>query len=235
MESNHPALGIHADARLALQALLETVRGAGGRVGAGAGTRGAGPGAGRIATQQLTLEQGLLASIRAALPARSPSFWDMTILSYWAWSAFDPRGTNTMHSAQGAGGLGYAFPAALGAAVADPTYPVLAVSGDGGALYCIAELATARQYDLNVTWLIVDDGGYGILREYMTDAFGAGDGHGTVATGFRGAGRVVRASRGYGRHRRHWRRTSRRRWRNRARRWWCFRRCCGCSRRRTLG
>jgi acetolactate synthase-1/2/3 large subunit len=77
-----------------------------------------------------------------------------------------------MHSAQGAGGLGYGFPAALGAAAADPTHPVLAVSGDGGALYSIAELATARQYDLNVTWLIVDDGGYGILREYMTDAFG---------------------------------------------------------------
>lgn len=49
---------------------------------------------------------------------------------------------------------------------------MLAVSGDGGALYSIAELATAKQYDLNVTWLIVDDGGYGILREYMTDAFG---------------------------------------------------------------
>ena len=49
---------------------------------------------------------------------------------------------------------------------------MLAVSGDGGAMYSIAELATARQYDLPVTWLIVDDGGYGILREYMTDAFG---------------------------------------------------------------
>jgi acetolactate synthase-1/2/3 large subunit len=96
----------------------------------------------------------------------------MTILAYWAWSAFDAKGPNHMHSAQGAGGLGYAFPAALGAAVADPTRPVLAVSGDGGALYSIAELATARQHDLNVTWLIVDDGGYGILREYMTEAFG---------------------------------------------------------------
>ena len=48
----------------------------------------------------------------------------------------------------------------------------LAVSGDGGAMYSIAELATARQHDADVTWLIVDDGGYGILREYMTDAFG---------------------------------------------------------------
>ncbi|MGW7647309.1 thiamine pyrophosphate-binding protein [Streptomyces bobili] len=172
LEANHPALGIHADARLALQALLETVS---------KREDGAAPErvrsvltkvADRIVAQQLTLEQDVLASVRRALPASSPSFWDMTILAYWAWSAFDPKGPNRMHSAQGAGGLGYAFPAALGAAVADPTYPVLAVSGDGGALYSIAELATARQYDLNVTWLIVDDGGYGILREYMTEAFG---------------------------------------------------------------
>ncbi|CAM5376679.1 thiamine pyrophosphate-binding protein [Streptomyces griseorubiginosus] len=172
LESNHPALGIHADARLALQALLETVspredtqapdrvREVLARVSE------------RIAAQELTLEQDLLASVRQALPAGSPSFWDMTILAYWAWSAFDAKGSNLFHSAQGAGGLGYGFPAALGAAVADPSHPVLAVSGDGGALYSIAELATARQYDLNVTWLIVDDGGYGILREYMTDAFG---------------------------------------------------------------
>ena len=39
-------------------------------------------------------------------------------------------------------------------------------------MYSIAELATARQHDADVTWLIVDDGGYGILREYMTGAFG---------------------------------------------------------------
>ena len=54
---------------------------------------------------------------------------------------------------------------------------MLAVSGDGGAMYGLAELATARQHDLDVTWLIVDDGGYGILREFMTSAFGAA--HGT--------------------------------------------------------
>ncbi|MET9729776.1 thiamine pyrophosphate-binding protein [Streptomyces sp. NPDC006458] len=172
LESNHPALGIHADARLAVQALLETV------------SRREDPTApervrevlakvrDRIASQELALEQQVLASVRAALPADSPSFWDMTILAYWAWSAFDAKGPNHMHSAQGAGGLGYGFPAAIGAAAADPTRPVLAVSGDGGALYSIAELATAKQYDLPVTWLIVDDGGYGILREYMTDAFG---------------------------------------------------------------
>ena len=172
LESNHPALGIHADARLALQALLETVTPRADTEAPERVRTVLAKVADRIASQELTLEQEVLASVRGALPADSPSFWDMTILAYWAWSAFDPKGPNRMHSAQGAGGLGYGFPAALGAAVADPTRPVLAGSGDGGALYSVAELATARQYDLNVTWLIVDDGGYGILREYMTDAFG---------------------------------------------------------------
>ncbi|MFB8755022.1 thiamine pyrophosphate-binding protein [Streptomyces nigra] len=172
LESNHPALGIHADARLALQALLETVSGRHDESAPARVREVLAKVAARIAAQDLTLEQEVLASVRRALPAGSPSFWDMTILAYWAWSAFDAKGPNRMHSAQGAGGLGYGFPAALGAAAADPTRPVLAVSGDGGALYSIAELATARQYGLDVTWLIVDDGGYGILREYMTDAFG---------------------------------------------------------------
>ncbi|TGB00631.1 thiamine pyrophosphate-binding protein [Streptomyces sp. MZ04] len=173
LESNHPALGIHADARLALSALLETIDApredpsAPERVKAVLDLV-----RDRIAAQDLTLEQQVLASVRAALPDTSPSFWDMTILAYWAWSAFDARHPNTMHSAQGAGGLGYGFPAAIGAAAADPSKPVLAVSGDGGAMYSIAELASAKQHDLPVTWLIVDDGGYGILREYMADAFG---------------------------------------------------------------
>ncbi|MFC7931481.1 thiamine pyrophosphate-binding protein [Streptomyces cinereoruber] len=176
LESNHPALGIHADARLALQAILETV---GERTDPTAPERVAavlGRVRDRLAAQDLGLEQRVVAAVREALPARAPSFWDMTILAYWAWSAFDARHPNTMHSAQGAGGLGYAFPAALGAAVADPSGPVLAVSGDGGAMYSLAELATARQYGLDVTWLIVDDGGYGILREYMTDAYGEATG-----------------------------------------------------------
>ncbi|MFM9611037.1 thiamine pyrophosphate-binding protein [Streptomyces niveiscabiei] len=176
LESNHPALGIHADARLAVQALLETVAD---RADEQAPVRvrelldKVGE---RLAGQQLGLEQGVLAAVRRALPKGAASFWDMTILGYWAWAGFDAGAPNLMHSAQGAGGLGYAFPAALGAAAADPTRPVLAVSGDGGALYSVAELATARQYGFDVTWLVVDDGGYGILREYMTDAFGEATG-----------------------------------------------------------
>lgn len=180
LEANHAALGIHADAWIALEQLAATVRDRAREAGGPGRTEAAAEAVAgvlrrvrkRIDGQGLEPEQAVLAAVRDALPDAAPSFWDMTILGYWAWSAFDPRTANAMHSAQGAGGLGYGFPAALGAAVADPGRPTLAVSGDGGAMYSIAELATARQYGLPVTWLIVDDGGYGILREYMTDAFG---------------------------------------------------------------
>ncbi|WP_031092176.1 thiamine pyrophosphate-binding protein, partial [Streptomyces sp. NRRL S-15] len=95
LESNHPALGIHSDAREALADLLdavepreddtapERVRSLLAKVHE------------RIAAQDLALEQQVLASVREALPDTSPSFWDMTILAYWAWSAFDARHPNT--------------------------------------------------------------------------------------------------------------------------------------------
>ncbi|ANZ38901.1 acetolactate synthase [Lentzea guizhouensis] len=171
LESNYPALGIHAEARHALRALVSgvTARVADGVAEARVAellTRVQD----RLAAQDLALELGVLQALRAAVPDGTPTCWDMTILAYWAWSAWDPRGGAQL-SAQGAGGLGYGFPAALGVAAAHDG-PVLAVSGDGGAMYGISELATAAQHGSRVVWLIVDDGGYGILREYMTDAFG---------------------------------------------------------------
>lgn len=169
LEANHPALAIHADAALAVRAIASEVtqRSGDGAVVA-AGLRRAVED--RLAAQDLTAELGLMSDLRAAVPAAAQTFWDMTIAGYWAWSAWDPQ-DGEFHSAQGAGGLGYGFPAALAAAIGSGER-TLAVSGDGGAMYSIAELATARQHDADVTWLIVDDGGYGILREYMTDAFG---------------------------------------------------------------
>ncbi|MDG4667458.1 thiamine pyrophosphate-binding protein [Mycobacterium sp. 236(2023)] len=169
LEANHPALAIHADAALTLTALAKHV------------TQRSGNGAAvarnlrtavetRLAGEGVATELQLMRDLRVAVPAAAQTFWDMTIAGYWAWSAWDPR-DGRFHSAQGSGGLGFAFPAAVAAAIGSGQR-TLAVSGDGGAMYSIAELATARQHDADVTWLIVDDGGYGILREYMTGAFG---------------------------------------------------------------
>lgn len=169
LEANHPALAIHADAALALTAIAAevTARSGGGAAVSGGLRRRVEE---RLASQDLAVELTLMRDLRDAVPAAAQTFWDMTIAAYWAWSAWDPR-DGGFHSAQGSGGLGFGFPAALSAAIGSGER-TLAVSGDGGAMYSIAELATARQHDADVTWLIVDDGGYGILREYMTDAFG---------------------------------------------------------------
>jgi acetolactate synthase-1/2/3 large subunit len=70
----------------------------------------------------------------------------------------------------GWGTLGYAFPAALGAALAGRG-PAISISGDGGFLYAAGELATAAQERLPLTAVIVDDGGYGMLR-YDQDVHG---------------------------------------------------------------
>jgi acetolactate synthase-1/2/3 large subunit len=173
LEANYPALALHADARLALEALVEAVpaRQGDGETEEAVAELLASVEA-RLGTQSLDLEQGILDSLRAALPDDALTYWDMTILAYWAWSAWDARMPRTMHSPQASGCLGYGFPAAIGGAAAGKGVPVLAISGDGGAMYSLGDLATARQHDLGLVWLIVDDGGYGILREYMEGAFG---------------------------------------------------------------
>jgi acetolactate synthase I/II/III large subunit len=96
----------------------------------------------------------------------------MTILAYWAAAHFPVLNPRTFLYPLGSGTLGYAWPAALGASVAAPGTPVLAVVGDGGFLYGLQELATARQHGLDAVVLVVDDGGYGILREYQRASFG---------------------------------------------------------------
>ncbi|WP_210435190.1 thiamine pyrophosphate-binding protein [Saccharopolyspora sp. ASAGF58] len=172
LESNHPALGIHADAAGTLAVLAEQVRprpsngyaeGVVQKLLAGIQAR--------LDTQPLAAERRLMEDLRDAVPPDTNTFWDMTIAAYWAWSCWDSR-AGQFQSAQAAGGLGFGLPAALGAALGTEQR-TLAVSGDGSAMYSIAELATAVQHRAPVTWLIVDDGGYGILREYMTATFDA--------------------------------------------------------------
>jgi acetolactate synthase-1/2/3 large subunit len=118
------------------------------------------------------LEWDLLTRIRGAVPAHGITAWDMTILAYWAAAHFPVLNPDTFLYPLGSGTLGYAWPAALGASVGAPDTPCLAVVGDGGFLYGIQELATAHQHGLDAVVLVVDDGGYGILREYQRDSFG---------------------------------------------------------------
>ena len=69
----------------------------------------------------------------------------------------------------GGGTLGYGLPAAIGAMLAEPDARVLAVLGDGGIMFTLSELATAAQLGLGLPVLVVDNGGYGEIRNEMLD------------------------------------------------------------------
>jgi len=73
------------------------------------------------------------------------------------------------------GSLGYGLPAAIGAALAAPGRPVLALIGDGSSLYAIQALWTAAQYALPIVFVIVNNGGYGAMKSFsrMMTAGGA--------------------------------------------------------------
>ncbi|HYZ79712.1 MAG TPA: thiamine pyrophosphate-binding protein [Solirubrobacteraceae bacterium] len=117
-------------------------------------------------------ELGLLETIERGLPDDAITVWDMTILGYWAAPHLRLRAGQQFLYPLGSGTLGYAWPAALGARVAHPDRPTLSVMGDGGVQYALAELGTAAHHGIAAKLLIVDDGGYGILREYQRDSFG---------------------------------------------------------------
>jgi acetolactate synthase-1/2/3 large subunit len=65
------------------------------------------------------------------------------------------------------GSMGYGFPAALGAKLAEPNRPVIAVCGDGDFLMNGQELATAVQYGANFVALVVNNGLYGTIRMHQ--------------------------------------------------------------------
>jgi acetolactate synthase-1/2/3 large subunit len=165
---NHPAVGLVGDAKPVLQQLLDRVerrkpRGGEARVAA------VRKGVERGLAEQGSLAVELLETIETALPEGGAAAWDSTILSYTACRHLRPSNPRRFLYPAGSSTLGYAWPAALGAAAALPDAPVLAVAGDGGFQYGIAELATARQHGLQAALLVIDDRGYGILREYQDE------------------------------------------------------------------
>ncbi|MEL7463068.1 MAG: 5-guanidino-2-oxopentanoate decarboxylase [Pseudomonadota bacterium] len=89
--------------------------------------------------------------------------------TYAAVVAAAPPGPRQWWTITGFGTLGYALPAALGAKLAKPEAPVVALAGDGGALYTIQELAAAAEARTPVALLIWNNDGYGEIRHWMRD------------------------------------------------------------------
>jgi acetolactate synthase-1/2/3 large subunit len=104
-----------------------------------------------------------LRSVARALPDDAVVVCDMCIPGYWLGGFYRPPEPRRLLYPLGWGTLGCGFPQGLGAALAG-TGPAVSFSGDGGFLYAVGELATMAQEQIPLTCVIVDDGGYGMLR-----------------------------------------------------------------------
>ena len=106
---------------------------------------------------------GFLAVMDRALPSDAVVVADMCIPGYWLAGYRRVPSPRTFAYPMGWGTLGFAFPASLGAALADAG-PAVCVCGDGGFLFACGELATVAETQIPLTVVLVDDGGYGMLR-----------------------------------------------------------------------
>jgi thiamine pyrophosphate-dependent acetolactate synthase large subunit-like protein len=111
-----------------------------------------------------------LDTIEAALPDDAIVVSDMCIPGYWLGGFHRTPAPRKLSYPLGWGTLGCAFPQGLGAALAGAG-PAVSISGDGGFLYACGELAAAKQENIPLTAVIVDDGGYGMIR-YDQDLHG---------------------------------------------------------------
>jgi thiamine pyrophosphate-dependent acetolactate synthase large subunit-like protein len=98
-----------------------------------------------------------------ALPSDAVVVADMCIPGYWLAGYRQVPAPRRFAYPMGWGTLGFAFPASLGTALAD-VGPAVCVCGDGGFLFACGELATVAETQIPLTVILIDDGGYGMLR-----------------------------------------------------------------------
>jgi acetolactate synthase I/II/III large subunit len=169
---NHTnTVGLVGDARRTLEALLEKLRAA------------TAPRPSRKAEREtlraeiaglMTQEPqtSILRSLRSGCPEDTILVAGMTQIGYYSrpfWPTFAPR---TYITSSYSGNLGYEYPVALGAKVARPEKPVVAVIGDGGFLFNAQELATAVQHKINVVAVVFNDNAYGNVARDLDEDWG---------------------------------------------------------------
>jgi len=109
-------------------------------------------------------------ALRAALPADGVIFSDMTQIAYLGNYAFAAERPGLWFHPSGYGALGYALPAALGAKIAQAQRPVVALAGDFGVQFTLAELTTAVELDLTLPLVVWNNGALGQIRDDMRAA-----------------------------------------------------------------
>lgn len=171
------AAGLIADAATAVPALQEALAARAGGSGGGRGADAAGAeegwaervaAAARASRESHRADLGAYAQIcdamRARMPRESPLVRDVTIPgSSWGNRLLEVYDPTTNLFAAG-GGIGQGLAMSIGAGVARPDVPVLAIVGDGGLAVHLGELATLAAEAPHVIVALFNDGGYGVLR-----------------------------------------------------------------------
>ena len=96
---------------------------------------------------------------------------ELTQVGYVSRFAFQSYLPRTFLSTGYQGTLGWGFASALGAAHARRDVPVVSISGDGGALYTISELATASRHNIPITAVIFNDNAFGNVRRFQIEKY----------------------------------------------------------------
>ena len=111
-------------------------------------------------------------TVREVAPRETVFSLDPTVPASRAARCLPIYGPRKYMHPHGWAGLGFAFPAGLGAKVGQPDSPVICITGDGGFQYNFQELATAAQYDIHPVILMFNDSAWGVLKKYQQDRYG---------------------------------------------------------------
>lgn len=111
--------------------------------------------------QQAPLQCEIIGELQKVLSDDAVVISGITNIGYWSHFALRVRRPRTYLGASYFATLGFAFPTALGAKVAAPNRQVISLSGDGGFMYALPDLATAVQYGINVVAVVFADGAFG--------------------------------------------------------------------------
>ncbi len=168
-----PDVGIIADANQALSALYEKLE----KNGSLAESReeellGLKSAVREDMLAHVGIQMAYLDVIREVLPRDGYFIDEVTQVGFVSWSGFPVYEPRHFVSAAQQGTLGYGFATALGVAAAHPDKPIIAISGDGGYMFTIQELATAVQYQLNLVSIVFNDNTYTNVQRQQDELFG---------------------------------------------------------------
>lgn len=89
----------------------------------------------------------------------------------WAAQSLDVGANQRFLTSGGMGSMGFALPAAIGAAFAAPSQPIILIAGDGGFQSNIQELQTIVHHRLPVKMVVLNNGCHGMVRQFQESYF----------------------------------------------------------------